>query len=137
MWKEILTVNFLVNKENNATNPALFLYDLPALIGKMKHRSTWMNGDPDTQVLLNTPARHILLTALHQRTSITAFQSNESISFQILEGNMTIHFHKQTVQLGKGQMLTLFENMKYGLYTHEETMLLITTTNCIPHLSEN
>jgi len=137
MWKEIPTVNFLVNKGNNATHPSLNIYDLPALIGKMKHRSTWMNGHPYTQVLMKTPARQILLTALHERTTITSFQSNESISFQILEGKMTIHIRKETVHLGKGQMLTLFENMKYGMNTHEETILLITMTNSIPQLSEN
>jgi quercetin dioxygenase-like cupin family protein len=104
-------------------------YDLPVLIEKMKHSHTWAKGELNAMILLNSPDKQIVLTALHEGTEINSFQSNDSITFQIIEGKLKFHTRKESVTLDKGQLLTLQDNIKYSLKTREETVLLLTIAN--------
>lgn len=137
MWKEMSTTKLLFYKNENSLNSSLSLFDFPSLIGEMKHKNSWVNGELDTMILLKTPTKQIVLTALHEGTEIKSFQSNESITFQIIEGKMQFHARKESVNLDKGQLLTLCENIRYSLTTSEETVLLLTITNGAVQLSEN
>lgn len=137
MWKEMSTDKFLYYKADNSLNTSLYLYDFPTLIGKMKQKHSWIKGDLDTMILLKTPTKQIVLTALHEGTEIKSFQSNESITFQIIEGKMKFHTRKGSLNLDKDQLLTVCENIKYSLTTNEETVLLLTITSSAVQLSEN
>lgn len=137
MWKEMSTDKFLYYKADNSLNTSLYLYDFPTLIGKMKQKHSWIKGDLDTMILLKTPTRQIVLTALHEGTEIKSFQSNESITFQIIEGKIKFHTRKGSLNLDKDQLLTVCENIKYSLTTNEETVLLLTITSSAVQLSEN
>lgn len=77
-----------------------------------------------------------MLTALHDGTEIQSFQSNDSITFQIIEGKLMFHTRKESVTLDKGQLLTLHENIKYSL-TSKETVLLLTIASGALQLSKN
>lgn len=137
MWKEMSTTKLLFYKEDKSLYPSLSLFDFPTLIGEMKHKNSWVNGELDTIILLKTPTKQIILAALHEGTEIKSFQSNESITFQIIEGKMEFHARKESVDLDKGQLLTLSENIKYSLTANEETVLLLTITSGAVQLSEN
>jgi quercetin dioxygenase-like cupin family protein len=137
MWKEMSTDKFLYYKADNSLNTSLYLYDFPTLIGKMKQKHSWIKGDLDTMILLKTPTKQIVLTALHEGTEIKSFQSNESITFQIIEGKIKFHTRKGSLNLDKDQLLTVCENIKYSLTTNEETVLLLTITSSAVQLSEN
>jgi len=137
MWKEMSTTKLLYYKDDKSLKPSLSLFDYPTLIGEMKGRPHWIKGDLETLVLLKTPTKQIVLTALHEGTEIKSFQSNESITFQIIEGKMKFHVRKESVTLDKSQLLTLSENIKYRLTTDEETVVLLTITNGAVQLSEN
>jgi quercetin dioxygenase-like cupin family protein len=104
-------------------------YDLPALIEKMKHSNSWAKGELNAMILLKSPDKQIVLTALHEGTEITSFQSNDSITFQIIEGKLKFHTRKESLTLDKGQLLTLHENIKYSLTSREETVFLLTIAN--------
>jgi len=137
MWKKMSNDNLLFYKNTNSLNPSLLLFDFPTLIGKMKQKHTWVKGDLETMILLKIPTKQIVLTALHEGTEIKSFQSNESITFQIIEGEMQFHSRKGSVNLDKGQLLTLSENINYSLTTNVETVLLLTITSGSIQLSEN
>ena len=137
MWKEMSTDKFLFYKADNSLNTSLYLYDFPTLIGKMKQKHSWIKGDLDTMILLKTPTKQIVLTALHEGTEVKSFQSNESITFQIIEGKLKFHTRKGSLNLDKDQLLTVCENIKYSLTTNEETVLLLTITSSAVQLSEN
>ena len=113
-------------RNNGSHNVSLHTYDLPALIEKMKHSHTWAKGELTALILLKSPGKQIVLTALHEGTEIVSFQSNDSITFQILEGKLKFHSPKESVTLDKGQMLTLQEKIKYNLMSWEETVFLLT-----------
>ena len=137
MGKETFKANYLVHKENTSIHPSLLIFDLPSLVEKIKVMQSWANGELNSMILLKTPDKQIVLTALHDRTEIQSFQSNESITFQIIEGKLTFRTPKESVTLDEGQLLTLHENVKYSLTTEEETVFLLTIANSDLSMSVN
>ena len=131
------TAKLLFYKDDNSNKSSLSVFDFPTLIGKMKRKNSWVNGDLDTMILLKTPAKQIVLAALHEGTTITSFQSGESITFQIIEGKMKFHLRRESVNLDKDQILTLGEHQKYTMSTDRETVLLLTITSSSVKHSEN
>ncbi len=136
---EIETLNTKppIPKDNRSLNSSLFSFDLPILIENMKHSHTWEKGELNAMILLKSPGKQIVLTALHEGTEINSFQSNDSITFQIIEGELKFHARKESVTLNKGQLLTLHENIKYSLTTMEETVFLLTIANGTLQPAEN
>jgi quercetin dioxygenase-like cupin family protein len=129
MEKETLKTRSLNFQDTRPLNASLHSFDLPTLIDKMKHSRTWAKGELNAMILLKSADKQIVLTALHEETEIQSFQSNDSITFQIIEGKLKFHTRKQSVLLKKGQLLTLRESIKYSLTTKEETVLLLTIAN--------
>jgi hypothetical protein len=128
---EIETLNSKapLHKDNRSTNSSLFTFDLPTLIENIKHNRTWAEGDLTAMILMNSPDKQILLTALHEKTEIDSFQANDSITLQIIEGKLKFHTRKESVTLKKGQILTLHDNIEYSLKTMVETVFLLTIAN--------
>ncbi len=118
-----------LRKDNRSGSDSVQKYDLPALIVKMKNSYTWAHGELKAMILMKNPDKQIVLTALHEGTAINSFQSNDSITFQIIEGKLKFHTHKESVMLEKNQLLTLHEKIKYSLTTTEETVFLLTIAN--------
>jgi quercetin dioxygenase-like cupin family protein len=102
---------------------------LPTLIYKLKQSHNWANGELNATILLKRPDKQVVLTALHKGTEISSFQSNGSITFQIIEGKLKFHTRKRSVILDKGQLLTLHENINYRLISREDTVFLLTIAN--------
>ncbi len=123
-------------KDGRSLNASLRLIDLPVLIKNLKHSQTWAKGELNTIILLKNPDKQIILTALHEGTQINSFQSNDSVSFQIIEGKIKFHTQKESVDLNQGQLLTLHENIKYTVTTMEETVFLLTVSNGILNRQE-
>ena len=126
MKKELLKTKSPLSKENKSKSTSLRTFDLPTLIEKMKHEHTWEKGELNVKILLKNPQKQIVLTALHEGSKIRSFQSNDSVTFQIMEGKLNLHTRKESIDLDKGQLLTLDENMKYSLTTDEKTVFLLT-----------
>lgn len=108
---------------------SLITFDLPTLIEKLKQKRSWARGELNAMILLKSPQKKIVLTALHEDTEVMFFQSNDSITFQIIEGRLMFHTSKESVTLDKGQLLTFQENINYSLKTNEETVFLLTIAN--------
>jgi quercetin dioxygenase-like cupin family protein len=129
METETLKVKSSLHKDKHSLKGSLRTFDLPSLVEKMKQSHNWANGDLKAMILLKSRYRQIVLTALHEETEITSFQSNDSVTFQIIEGKLMFHSRKETVILDKGQLLTIHEKIKYSLKTNEETVFLLTIAN--------
>ena len=93
---EIATLNIKTphSKNYNSSNCKLLGFDLPSLIAKMKQSYTWANGELNALILLKSRDKKIILTAMHGRTEIMSFQSNESVTFQIIEGTLGVSYQK-------------------------------------------
>lgn len=112
--------------DGESFDTAFLKSDLPEIIQNMKHERTWGEGELNSRILLNSPAKKIILTILHEKTEIRFFQSNDSITFQVIEGKLKLHLRKGSVNLYKGEMLKLSEKIKYSFDSVEETVFLLT-----------
>lgn len=137
MGKVTFKANYLLQKDNLSFSSSLFMFDLPALVDSLKHKQSWVNGELNAMILLKTPNKQIVLTAMHEGTEIESYQSNDSITFQIIEGQAIFQTRKESVILDKGQLLTLHENTNYSLTSMEDTVLLLTIASGILQLSQN
>lgn len=137
MGKGTVKASYLLQKDNLSCSPSSLMFDLPALVDSMKHKQSWVNGELNAMILIQTPMKQIVLTAMHEGTEIESFQSNDSITFQILEGQAIFQTRKESVILDKGQILTLHENIKYSFTSMEDTVLLLTIANGVLQLSQN
>ena len=136
METEILKIKTPRLKYNRSLDTSLYTFDLPALIKKMKKKDSEAKGELNAMILLKRPDRQIVLARIHEGTEIKSFQSNDSITFQIIEGKLKFRNKKNSVILDKGQLLTLHENINYKLTTKEETVLLLTIANSTLHAAE-
>jgi hypothetical protein len=112
---------------SDRSNPLFtFTFDMPKLIENIKQSHTWVKGELNTMILLRNPDKQILLTAIHGGTEIDSFQSKDSITIKIIEGELEFHSGKGNVVLYEGQCLTLRDKIKYTLKTRKETFFLLT-----------
>lgn len=112
-------------------------FNLPMLIHVIKQSEAWTKGELDALILQKNVGNQIVLTAIHGGTEIISFQSNDSITFQIIEGTLLFHSVKESVSLEKGHLLTLHDNINYRLSTNEETIFLSTILTRMIKPSEN
>ena len=112
-------------------------FDLPSLIANMKGSYSWAKGELNALILLKDPDMQIILTAMHEGTEIESFQSNDSVSFQIIEGNLRFHVLEDSITLRKDQLMTLKEHIKYRLTSEEETIFLLTISNYLAPSANN
>jgi hypothetical protein len=126
MEKTIIRTKPPLYKDNRFLNAKLLNFDLPVLIKKMKRSNSWALGELSTSILLKSPKKQILLTALHESTQIQSFQSNDSVTFHIIEGCLNFYTKNQSVVLEKGQLLTISENIDYRMTSIEDTVFLMT-----------
>jgi len=100
--------------------------DLSAIILKMKDNDDWKSGELKSLILLNSPAKKVVLTVMHNRTEVDSFQSGDSVTIQIIEGKMKIQTCQKTIILDKGQLLVLHNKEKFILKTLEESSFILT-----------
>jgi quercetin dioxygenase-like cupin family protein len=137
MEKETLKISSLSQGDNKPLYSSLLAYNLPILIEKMMLSPAWLKRELNSMILLESPGKQILLTTLHEGTEINFPQSNDSATFQVVEGKMEFHTRKESVNLNKGQSLTLHEKIKYSLTSMEDTVFLLTISNGILQPAEN
>ena len=99
--------------------------DLPGLIRNMKLSNAWTKGDLNAMILVKDTQRNVVLVALHEGTEIVSYQSNDSITFRIIEGKMEFSTVKTSAAIGMGQVLTLNDKVKYRLTASKETVMLM------------
>lgn len=99
---------------------------MTGIIEYMKLSYAWEEGELNTVVLCKKPEKKIVLTALHKGTKIDSYQANDSITFQVMEGELEFSTAKESVMLKKGHLLTLHEKIRYSLKSREETVYLLT-----------
>lgn len=101
-------------------------FDIPSIIQDLKNDETWLEGELNSVILLNSPTVKVLLTILHEGTEVISYQANDSITFQVIEGSLVLHIRDASVVLSEGELLTLDEKIKYSFDTVEETAFLMT-----------
>lgn len=129
MGIDTLNIRTPFSKDKNRVYPSSFNFDLKSLIDTLKHSNTWAKGELNSLILLNSPDKQIILTALHENTEVKSFQSKDSITLQIIEGKLKFNTRNDSVILYEGQFFMLHENKKFSLTSMAETVFLLTILN--------
>ncbi|MEO8416938.1 MAG: AraC family ligand binding domain-containing protein [Ginsengibacter sp.] len=102
--------------------------DIPQFIKQIKSESTWENSDRNALTVYKTNGMRIVLIALHANAEMTRHTADGIINLQILEGQIRFNTDEQSVELNKGQMLTLHKGIPHSVLAKEETIFLLTLT---------
>lgn len=103
-------------------------FDLSTLILNMKDNDDWKSGELNSFVLLNSSAKKIVLTVIHNRTEVNSFQSGDSVAIQIIEGKIKFHSALEAIELRAGQRLVLHDKIEFRLTSLEESSFILTIT---------
>ena len=131
MKNQTLEKKFELWEDNRFSNKSFININIPSVINKLKHYYLAIDEDLNSRILLKSPAKKIVLTLAHKGIEIKSFQSDDSLTCQIIEGKVRFQTRKKTVMLNKGEHLTLNEKIKYSLTTAEDTTFLLTIANKI------
>jgi quercetin dioxygenase-like cupin family protein len=100
--------------------------DLSFYMQQIKEEPTWKAGNRNAITVFKTNGLSIVLVALHRGTQMTRHIADGIISVQVLEGKLQFTTDQQSVELVKGQMLALHENVPHSVLAIQETLFLLT-----------
>ncbi|MBK6399658.1 MAG: cupin domain-containing protein [Bacteroidetes bacterium] len=125
-------------KFNDATNQRpqgeriidaeLVKIDLVSFSKQIKEEQAWKDNDRNAITVFKTDGLRIVLIALHKDAEMKKHTADGIISVQVLEGQIQFTTSEQTVEISKGQMLTLHKGIPHNVLAMEETIFLLTLT---------
>ena len=107
---------------------ALVTINLGDYTKQIKNEQAWKDSDRNAITVFKTDGMRIVLIALHKDAELIKHTADGMISVQVLEGQILFTISEQTVELSKGQMLTLHKGIPHGVLAKEETVFLLTLT---------
>jgi hypothetical protein len=126
MNSELLKIEPFIHKKKRSSDSLKSTFNLAAIINILKYGNSWIKGELSSTILLNSPEKQIVLTALHEGTEIASFQSGNSLTIQVIEGKIFFHTLSKNEFLTIGETKTITEKIKYKLISKEETVILLT-----------
>ena len=105
--------------------------DLGSFIEQIRNEKTWEDSDRNAITVFKTNGMRIVLIALHKNAELARHTANGIISVQVLEGQMIFTTDQQSVELSKGQLLTLHQGIPHSIVAIEETVFLLTLTTTL------
>ncbi|WP_018614490.1 cupin domain-containing protein [Segetibacter koreensis] len=124
------------NKSNEATpqrpegdrvlDAALVTMDLNHLMEQVRKESSWKDSDRNSITIFKSDNMRVVLIGLHSGAELKTHTANGIISVQVLEGLIKFTTEQNTVELQKGQMLTLHKKIPHGVVALKETFFLLT-----------
>jgi len=110
---------------------ALVKIDVNLFIELIKKEKSWEEGDRNAITVFKTNGMRIVLIALRKGAKMIKHKADGLICLQVLEGQIEFKTDEQTVELVKGQMLTLHEAILHDVLAKEETIFLLTLTTTL------
>ena len=110
---------------------ALVTIDLRNFTKQIRAEKAWKDSDRNAITVFKTDGMRIVLIALHKDAEMKEHTADGMISVQVLEGQILFTTEEQSVELGKGEMLALHENVPHSVLAKEETIFLLTLTTTL------
>ena len=110
---------------------ALVTIDLSSFTTQIKEEQAWKDSDRNAITVFKTDGMRIVLIALHKDAELIKHTAAGIISVQVLEGQIQFTTGEQTVDVSKGQMLTLHKGIPHSVLAKEETVFLLTLTTTL------
>lgn len=107
-------------------NADLLKLDLNQFIQQIKSESTWKESERNTITVFKSETMRILLVGLHQKGELKTHTANGVISVQVLEGSVKFTAKDESLEISKGQMITLQANIPHSVVGLEESFFVVT-----------
>ena len=104
----------------------LLLINLPALIKQIKEEEAWSKNDRNAITVFKTTGMNIVLIALHSHAELKTHTAPGTISVQVLEGTIKFNTTDESLEIKKGQLLTLHAGVSHSVLAVEESVFLLT-----------
>lgn len=111
---------------NRVLNAQLVKMDLNQFINQIKNEITWKESDRNSLTIFKSETMRIVLMGLHQNTELKPHKANGVISVQVIDGKVNFITDEETVQLEKGQMIALHENITHSVVALTDSFFLLT-----------
>ena len=110
---------------------SLVTIDLLNFIKQIREEKAWKDSDRNALTVFKTDGMRIVLITLHKDAEMIKHTADGMISLQVMEGQILFTTEKQSVELGRGEMLALHENVPHSVQAKEETIVLLTLTTTL------
>lgn len=110
---------------------AMVTIDLPSFIKQIKTESPWENNDRNAITVFKTNGMRIVLIALHAGAEMKTHTADGIICIEIVDGKIKFNAESRSVELNKGQMLTLRKGIPHSVLAIEESIFLLTLTTTL------
>ena len=107
-------------------DPQLTELNLSEFIAQIKSGKSWISSDRGSATIFKSDTMRMVIMGLHANAELKAHKANGMICVQVLEGKMEFSTDRQSVSMGKGQMIALDENVMHSVKAVEESFFLLT-----------
>src|SRR5690554_3183749 len=107
-------------------NAPLVQIDLNKYIEQIKSEATWENSSYNSMTLFKSEAMTIVLIGMHAKAILKKHTTNAVISVQTVTGQLNFITEEQSVELSKGEMVTLQPMIPHSVEAQEESFFLLT-----------
>lgn len=116
------------SQSGSSQEKALLTTDLTTLALELKGEENWQKIGRGSRTILKSETLRILLNVMQAGSEIKPHQAPGPISVQVIEGRIRFSTEEESVELGKGQMLTLQPKVKHRVEALEEASFLLTVS---------
>ncbi|MBC7934835.1 MAG: hypothetical protein H7Y86_05690 [Rhizobacter sp.] len=100
--------------------------DLEQFIDDIKDESTWKESDRNSITLHKSPNYVVVLIGLHEKAEMKPHNAEGIMSLQVLKGTIDFIVETKKIEMKKGNMIVLHENIFHSICAQEDSFLLLT-----------
>lgn len=107
--------------------------DLTSYMQQIMLEEAWQKNDRNAITLFKSESLTLTLMALHKNAEMKPGNNygNELIVIQVIDGLLNIKSGMETLEINKGQMVTIHEQIPYSATAQEEAVCLLTVLHTV------
>jgi quercetin dioxygenase-like cupin family protein len=105
---------------------AVLQFNLSEELATLRQEEVWRQGEHNAKTLVKEPDLRVVLSLIKAQAKLPVHQAPVPITLQVLQGQLRVHLPDQTVDLPRGGLLVLEENLAHDVEALEESAFLLT-----------
>lgn len=124
--KRIEGTDSALPKGNRELDAPTIVLELDSLMQQIKEDATFKNNDKHSITIVKTEGMRIVMIALKPGAELKTHTAPGAISVQVLEGKIQFNTENASIELYKGQLLTLQLGLAHSVTASLESIFLLT-----------
>ncbi len=131
MQKKFNEATLLRPQADRMVDAPLVTIDLLSFIEQITNEKSWKKNDRNAITVFKANGISIVLIALHKGAEMVEHTAKGLITLQVLKGKIMFNTTKESIDLGKGQMLVLHEGIPHSVVAKKKTVFLLTLVTAL------